>query len=346
MHTPSSQQYKYLSAIFQSVRIASPVDFTIAGHPAPPLHVVPQGIPGIPAGANPLAVRLQLQLYERCFCHRLEENPGDLKPPGASRDSLQQELSKANATTSKWEPGWQITHVLPSGQVVAQRYGVVRVFLPGQYVRSDGQAGQPRAGDGINAFFPRESAVTQEGYYFSIGEAVTGLDDDSSLVRFYLSITSSGATTLERLVTQRLNRWLVPFRLKVLTDPAHYSRLDAAVLFLNKRFFHVAAYNLRGLTKELETVFRKESPLFTKPLLPGFSMAEDPGNGESFGLSRCRMLAEAIVNAYSSGLQTEEARMKALNEVFTREGLSLDKPHLNPGSIDYPEFDELLQGTL
>ena len=277
MGTIDSPLLNELSAIFRSVRITSPIDFSVAGQPAPPLGHVPEGLPGFPAGASPLVIRLQLQLYWRYFCHRLEANPGDPIPPDPARSSLLPDLSNANASTSKWESGWDITRVLPAGQVAAQRHGVVKICLPGQYVRLDGQASQPRAGDAISAFFPRESAVTQEGYYFSIGESVMGLEDDSCLVRFYVSVTSSGAVTLQRLMTERLNRWRVPFRLKVLTDPAHYSRLDAAVLYLNKRFFHIVGYIVRELLTGVKAYLRTKSPLFTKPLLPGFALAEDPG---------------------------------------------------------------------
>src|SRR5436305_14389954 len=43
---------------------------------------------------------------------------------------------------------------------------------------------------------------------------------------------------------------------------------------------------------------KPETPLFTKRLAAGLGFAEDPGNGESFGMSRCRIVAEGLWSAY------------------------------------------------
>jgi hypothetical protein len=78
-------------------------------------------------------------------------------------------------------------------------------------------------------------------------------------------------------------------------------------------------------------------PLFSKYLLPGLGFAEDPGNGESFGMNRCRLLAEAVCRAHASGEPSALARMAAVREVFGENGLALAAPYLNPGSRDdYP----------
>ena len=69
-------------------------------------------------------------------------------------------------------------------------------------------------------------------------------------------------------------------------------------------------------------------PLLDQRLHDGIGLAEDPATGESFGMSRSRLIAQAIWDAYARGQQSEESRMLELAIQFQRERLSLDQPHL------------------
>jgi hypothetical protein len=65
--------------------------------------------------------------------------------------------------------------------------------------------------------------------------------------------------------------------------------------------------------------------------------AEDPGNGESFGMHRCRMIAEGIVDAWIAGDQSVETRWNAIGARFSAGGFQLNLPYLGAGSIDFHE---------
>jgi hypothetical protein len=80
------------------------------------------------------------------------------------------------------------------------------------------------------------------------------------------------------------------------------------------------------------------TPLFAKQLLPGLALAEDPGNGQSFGMSRCGLLAQSVVNSWQQGRQSQESRMSILRALFEQAGLNPDKPHLSLSSVDHYEF--------
>lgn len=244
------------------------------------------------------------------------------------------ELSAANAGQPRWETGWQIYKVEPSGQIFAQRGGVNRAFSPGQYVIQDGVGAGPRVGSNATVFFPKESLTIQPGFYFAFGEAETEFPADFNLIRFYWNIESGGAAGLMRLSTQKLNRFRVPFRMKSLTARSQYTRLDPAIIYLNKRYYHIAAELLSGVRHEMEGRLGDGTPLFTLCLAPGLALAEDPGNGESFGMNRCRLLAEAVWTAYLQGDQSLSARLDEVEKQFSANGLDLDRPYLNARSID------------
>jgi hypothetical protein len=71
------------------------------------------------------------------------------------------------------------------------------------------------------------------------------------------------------------------------------------------------------------------------------AFAEDPGNGESFGMNRCRILAEGIWSASAKGLTSEDDRLKEIAAYFGQYGLSLDRAHLNAQSADLYDTPEL-----
>jgi len=82
---------------------------------------------------------------------------------------------------------------------------------------------------------------------------------------------------------------------------------------------------------------RPATPLLTLKLHDGIGLAEDPGNGESFGMNRSRLVAQAVWDGYARGMQSEEARMAEVAIQFQRHGLSLDRPHLRAASADIYE---------
>jgi len=147
-------------------------------------------------------------------------------------------------------------------------------------------------------------------------------------------VKAGAAPSLLSAVSNTFNRYQVPFRFKFLNRSEFYGRSDAAVLYTARRHFRIASELLAPLYADLCGGLEADTPLFTKVLAPGLSLAEDPGNGESFGMNRCRLLAEAIVDAFRAGQQTVEARLQATERRFQDAGFTLTAPYLNPGSND------------
>ena len=73
-------------------------------------------------------------------------------------------------------------------------------------------------------------------------------------------------------------------------------------------------------------------------LARGLSFAEDPGTQESFGMSRCRLLAEGLFLAFQEGLFRTGERLERVRRHFDNSGASLDRPYLNFGAVDPYEF--------
>lgn len=196
----------------------------------------------------------------------------------------------------------------------------------------------PQPGSVVSVLAPRESFIAQPGFYFMYGETLSDIWDEHALVRFYFHATSDIAPALLDYLTATLNRYQVPFRMKALTEPAGYQRSDAAVLYVSKRHYEITARLVLDIPSDIASQLRPTTPFFSRRVQDGVGLAEDPNTGESFGMHRCRMVAEGIVDAWMRSDQSVEGRLAAITARFAANGCNLNLPHLSPGSADLQEI--------
>jgi len=122
----------------------------------------------------------------------------------------------------------------------------------------------------------------------------------------------------------------VPFRLKVADHPFRLDRCDAAVLYLSGERFLALRETLCDVASVLSAHLPVRIPAFTLELAPGVGVAEADGTGESFGIRRCGLLAEAIVLAHEQRITDAGARVDAVAARFAEDGLQIDAPYLEP----------------
>jgi len=270
-------------------------------------------------------------LYQRCYNHSILEQAPAAGPDGAD---LLEALMAANQSRPAWDEGWHIDQPLEDGRVVARKGGAGRAFLPGEFITGRGPDRGPESSVPISVFTAPGSPELQEAFYFAFGESVEELGPTIPTFRVYWNIAPEGATHLMQALTREFNRFQVAFRFKCLHKTEHYSRRDPAILYVSRRSYPIVAMLIEKIYPSVRPWLRASVPLFTKPAAYGLGMAEDPG--ESFGVHRTRILAEAL--AASSGRGVEE-RMAELRRQFAVRGISLDTPWLglnSPESYVYP----------
>jgi hypothetical protein len=339
----SGPERRALADLLAAIRIDSPQAFTLGGRTFTVPPAAATQAPGAGAAAPeqtpPLVEWLGNALYRWVYSRPfrpplpLEDPP----PTGTVDEALAAELSAANASRDRWEEGWSITQVHSSGEVTAQRGNATRSVWPGQFLSKDGPGARPRPGARISLFYPKESTSLQPGFYYCFGETPEDAGDGFGVARAYWNLSPEGAPRLVRLLSERLNRFHVPFRVKCATLRGEYERTDVAVLYLTKRFFPVFGELLRDIYPELRRYLGEEVPLFARRFAAGVGVAEDPGNGESFGQHRCRVLAETCWSGFTRGDQSPESLLAELRQRFAAAGTDPDRLHLNAGSLDLYE---------
>jgi hypothetical protein len=321
--------------VLEAITIVSPAVIlfrgeTIAVTPGP-VQPIP-GMPSHPLPQMPLERELQGLLYARCYSHRLEDTTPE--PPYASDPTYVQRLTAANRSQARFESGWTVYTAAPNGLVYLQKGDRQRSAQPGEYLTSGPPGMPPQQGSMVTVSVPRDSAISQPGFYFLYGETLSDLWDDHHLLRFYFHATADSAPGVLEYLTLELNRFQVPFRMKALIEPVMYTRTDAIVLYLARRHQQIAIRIMQRMPGEIAAQLRPSTPLFTLPLAPGIGLAEEPNTGESFGMHRCRLVSEALVQAWKTGDQSVDGRLAAIDAHFTRAGFDLDLPYLSLASTD------------
>lgn len=278
------------------------------------------------------AGRLTEVLYKRCYMHSILDPPAAVND-GVTDPDLTPRLIAANASRAAWDEGWRVDQVLDEGRILARKGGAARSFLAGEYLTHRGLGAGPEAGKPVSIFLPGGSADMQPGFYRAFGETAGEFEDGERTLRFYWNVSVEGAPRLMEAVTREFNRFQVPFQFKCSNRTAHYPRRDAAVLYLHRRYYAIAALLVERVHLCLSDGLNPGTPLFARRLADGLGFAED--SGDSFGKNRCKILAAAM--AATRGKPAEE-RLEEVRRQFERRGLSLDRSWLNAGSADRYEF--------
>ena len=276
---------------------------------------------------------LQAQLYRDFYIRGHAAWPDDspARMPVTGFTPFVQALSAANPGRGSGEGGWRIRG-FESERIVVERDGL-SLWVNGDDVIAEGR-GELAANAAVRVRLPKELLRLSPGYYMALGDR--GLDSGipAGLVRFYWNLSSETASRFLACALRRLNQAGVAFRLKVVNDPAGYSRCDAGVLYVPKADCQLALGVVGTIYSELGRELKPATPALTKRLAAGLGLAEDPGDGDSFGMHRCMLLAEGIVQAHEQEASSLEDRLAAVDRCFLRAGLTLDAPFLNAGSID------------
>jgi len=240
-------------------------------------------------------------------------------------------LSSSNAGAGSQIEGWDVLS-LDGEALVVERTGLI-LTVPQAKCTFIGD-GKVSAGGTVTVQLPNERRGLSPGFYMATSGAEEAFGEAPPLLRVYWHLGPQGAAPLTAQLTRRLNERNLPFRFKVLNQPASYTRCDSAVLYLRQSDYELAVDSIVAAHREIAPWMRAGVPAFTKRLACGLGLAEDPSGDESFGLQRCRILAEALLVANDQATQDRDERLAVVERQFNDAGIALESPYLNPGSTN------------
>ncbi|MBG0812787.1 lanthionine synthetase LanC family protein [Planomonospora sp. ID82291] len=152
--------------------------------------------------------------------------------------------------------------------------------------------------------------------------------DGQRLVRLYWNVTAVGALELITLLTRELDGRGMRYQFKVVhSDTDWPERADTGVLYIGHRDLLSAWTGLGEVHDRLLPRMRPYIPALTCRIGLGLGLAEDPGNGDSYGMFVCDTLADGLMRAHADGSVDLERRLMHVTDVFTRKGRSLGRPY-------------------
>ena len=283
---------------------------------------------------SPLVSALASDLYERLYIRPVV---GAVPRPIAwlTHREFLAALSVANAGTGTWEQGWIIRHVAKDGRVAVGQSDLnfwpaaTDLYTPG---------GRVAIGESCLVRVPKELRYLVKGYYFALGDAEEEEGTSSrnagkeARCRFYWHLTREVAVPFIEEASTRLNAAAVPFRLKVLSNPAAYHRADAGVLYINRRHALQVGGIIARIHKLLAKGLRPEVPMLTRRLANGLALADDSPSSTSFGEQRCQLIARGLCRSFIQGDASSSSRQTTLAALFRQEGFDPRHPYLAPDS--------------
>ncbi|NJR15981.1 MAG: hypothetical protein HC785_09840 [Calothrix sp. CSU_2_0] len=250
------------------------------------------------------------------------------------------QLHDRNFGNGYFQPGWLILKEESDGSLAVRRNGLRLHICREKHLQVSER--EASIGDIVAVKMPKN--MVQNGFYLAVGNAglyrsiENALEDRAITVRIYFNLTPSGAVAVMGGLTNYLNEVNIPFQLKFLYNPKDYKRHDSGVLYIDKQNYQLVNKFLNLIYLEQQADFKSEIPLFTKQLAPGLGLAEEPDqkfrDRESFGMNRCQIIANALLEAWHRGENTPAARIQAIFDHFSDVGISLERVYLNANSED------------
>lgn len=285
-----------------------------------------------------LSHNLQQLIYKEFYMADRERSNGkEVGPhndPPTPPDDFLQRLRTANSSRERWDRGWMVDSIDMNGSLHVKKGNFSRHAYSGEFIKESFAHRSTEKNDSLKLLVRNEHWEKDDVFYFVFGETLAE-DQYEWLARFYFNLAPEGSPPLIRAICRGFNRYFIPFQFKCLNHPHLYSRTDAAVLYFDRRYFTIGYEILSGIYRALARQFRSACPLFTLRIAPGFAFAENPPDpAESFGSSRSRLIARAVVAAFNEA-RDKQTWIQAVSGTIRQNGYDLNSFYLNPGS-HYP----------
>jgi hypothetical protein len=242
-------------------------------------------------------------------------------------------LHENNTSGGYLSPDWRVVKEETDGSLAVHKGGLTLHIERDIHLQPQDQV--VSVGNSVSIKMPKN--LVQNGFYLAVGNAGTA-NNHQDLVRVYFNLTPDGAVAVMNSLTTQLNAIPISFTFKALYNPSDYGRYDSAVLYFNKSNYEAVSPVLERVYIQNQSHFYEQVPLFTKLLAPGLACAEEPNHKfsdqESFGMNRCHIIANALLDAWQHGNDTPIGRMTSILHHFSLQKIQLQCPYLNNNSKD------------
>lgn len=249
-----------------------------------------------------------------------------------------QKLHQINTGKGYFEPGWYVIKQETDRSLAVKKSDLTLHIQRDKHLQPEHQAA--KVGDCVAIKMPKN--LVQNGFYIAVSNVGLHRYNDSQnnsvTVRIYFNLSAEGAIAVMGSLTQNFNELAIPYYFKVLYNSQEYERYDCGVLYFDKIDFPAIREVLKIVYKNNQSYFKPDIPLFTKHLAVGLGLAEEPtqkfSSSESFGMNRCQIIANGLLEAWYQQDDSTSGRIEAIIKQFSASGINLQHSYLNANSED------------
>ncbi len=270
---------------------------------------------------NPGADALADALYERWYTQPAAPPPPVTTDPPLYHRTLLPALRAAHVGTSRLTSGWVITEVNPSGGVVAAFSGRHRFAPSGDYVTGSRRCSPATPGMPVELLTRNAELDVERGLWWTFSDEPLS----EPVARVYVNVRAASAPRAMHEITCALTGFT--FRLKCPIYPDSFRRVDPLVIYHDRCAREAVLAELTGRWAVLGPLLDPGVPPLTGFVRPGLALADEIGDGRSYGEGRCHLVADAIADHRDDwGGHGAATRRKILAAALTESGVSLEEP--------------------
>ncbi len=286
-----------------------------------------------------LLQHLTQTLYAVAYCQMPQQTLKQAWQQPKDNTHFLQQLSASNHSSTDLDLGWTVYSVDKNKNAFVEKNEEIRYLPPKSFRFANPANTQLTVGAQVHLLRQKESSNTQPSFYYVFGNFT--VPQEADIVRFYWNLKPEGMHLLIAQLTTLLNQYKIPFSFKCLNHPDYYTRADNAVLYVGKKSASVVNLLLPQVFDKIADYFNENVPLFTKKIRGGVAFAEDPGNNESFGMHRSRLLAKGLLQAHEQGWKKADKILSVVLDTIKEAGLDPAKMYLNPHSHFFYNFSPI-----
>lgn len=246
-------------------------------------------------------------------------------------------LNESNKGEGWWNPNYQITKQSADGSLEVKKKNVTICIKRNYHLLPKERAAT--VGNNVSVYTPKGKIINK--YYLIYGNLVSFVEEQNIFI--YFNIDPEGMILLIRKLTEDLNQMQIPFGFYALHNPVNYGKNESGYLRVNRDNYKVIKQFIENIYPDIKKYLSLKAPLFTKIIAPGISLAEKPEHEfeflEGFKANRCKIIAQALLEAHKDGKDHPVVRMNYIHKTFQKFGIDLEHPYLNPNSQDnYPSL--------
>lgn len=239
------------------------------------------------------------------------------------RDNLTAALRASIAASTQWQNGWVVLQAAVDGACLAGHQNQSRELRTGEYVNVSRPGLPVMPGDAIAAVQCIDWVDPNSGWWClqsAIGHPA------EPLLRLYWSVDHDHVGVVLAELTSVLDSQQVRYFLKCPSRVSEYRRVDSLIVYIERSRWSELASLIGDSVNHVADCLRKQCPPLTQKIAPGVALAEDPGTKQSFGESRCRALAPAVVSILQNPSVSGAEALNLLVEALRSAGVDPVQP--------------------